>query len=57
LAREIRFERVARKAGGTIAVTIPPEIQRAVGMIEGDRLHLYVDDDGRIVIEKRKVEG
>jgi len=48
---EIRFQRTARRAGGTLAITIPPEIQRVIGMKEGQDVEIYLTEDSKIVIE------
>lgn len=56
----VKFERFVRRAGGTLAITIPPEIQRAVGLKEGQAVELYVTDERKIVIqlkEKTRKEG
>lgn len=51
----VKFERVARRDGGTLSVTIPPEVQHAVGMKEGSHVEIVVTDDGKIVIEVKRV--
>lgn len=38
--------------GKRAQVVIPAEIRRRLGLREGDRLHLEVDDQGRIVLER-----
>jgi len=50
----VKFERTARKAGRTIAITIPPEVRRAVGMEEGDLVELFVTSDRKIVLEVKR---
>jgi antitoxin component of MazEF toxin-antitoxin module len=50
----IRFQRTLRRAGGTIAVTIPPEIQKALGLKAGQRVDIYITDERRMIIELKK---
>ena len=54
MAERIRFTRAARRSGGTLAVTIPPEIQRALGMKEGQQVDVYMTDDRKIVIQLKE---
>ena len=37
-------------------VTLPKEVREAVGIKEGDYLDVYVDEIGRIIMEKSKRE-
>jgi AbrB family looped-hinge helix DNA binding protein len=52
MGRTIRFQRSVRRAGGSLQVTIPPEIQRELGLKEGESVDVYLDDGGRIVVER-----
>jgi len=54
MAELIKFERVFRRAGGTLAVTIPPEIQRALGIREGQKADLHVTPDKGIMIQPKE---
>jgi len=47
----IKFERLVRRSGGSLAVVIPPELQRAVGLKEGRRVAIFLAEDGKIVVE------
>jgi len=47
----VYFERKAKRSGGSIVVSIPPEILRALKIKESDVLLLYVEDD-KLVVEK-----
>jgi len=48
----VYFERKAKRSGGSIVVSIPPEILRALKIQQGDILLLSVED-GKLVVEKK----
>ena len=57
MAELVRFQRTARKTGGTLAITIPPEVQRAVGMKEGSPVEIYITEDKKIIIQVKSSKG
>ncbi len=40
------------RVGKRAQVVIPADVRRRLGIREGDRLHLQVDERGRIVLER-----
>jgi len=54
MAEQIKFLRTVRRSGGTLAVTIPPELQRAIGMKEGQPVEIYLSADRKIVIQLKE---
>jgi len=50
----VYFERKAKRSGGSITVSIPPEVLRALNIEEGDTLLLWVSK-GRLIVEKKEV--
>jgi len=51
MAELIKFERTIRRTGGTLAVTIPPEIQRALGIKEGQPVEVYITEDKKVIVQ------
>lgn len=54
MAGLIKFERKVRRSGGTLAITIPPEIQKAIGLKEGQDVMLSLTDAREILIEIKR---
>ena len=50
----ISFNRPVRPHGGSLVVSLPPELLLAVGIKDGDMLVLTASDDG---ISMRKADG
>ena len=47
----VRFKRTLWRSGGSMVVSIPPELLEAYGIREGDNLEVY-SKNGSIAIEK-----
>jgi antitoxin component of MazEF toxin-antitoxin module len=54
MTEQIKFLRTVRRSGGTLAVTIPPELQRAIGMKEGQPVEIYLSADKKIIIQLKE---
>ena len=54
MTEQIKFLRTVRRSGGTLAVTIPPEIQRAIGVKAGQPVEIYLSADRKIVIQLKE---
>jgi len=47
----VRFKRTLWRSGGSMVVSIPPELLEAYGISEGDNVEVY-SKNGSIAIEK-----
>jgi len=53
----IKFEREIRQTGGSLAITLPPEIAKSLGWKLRDKVHIYVDDEHVIIERVKKTSG
>jgi antitoxin component of MazEF toxin-antitoxin module len=57
MAGLIKFERKVRRTGGTLAVTIPPEVQRAIDLKEGQDVLISLTGERDILIQVKRAKS
>jgi antitoxin component of MazEF toxin-antitoxin module len=50
----IKFVRKIRVAGGSLAITIPPEIQSALGLKAGQDVEIFINGSKNIEVQLKK---
>jgi len=53
---DVFFERKTYRIGGALVVSIPYPIVKTLGLKEGDKFKIWIADEDKIILERKKHE-